>query len=286
MQIIYIVPQSHCVVLERFGKYARLQNAGINIRIPFLEKIKRVDSVGSNWSDYANKNGYLIELTEQLTDTPSRECHTRDNAKVTVNASIYWRIIDPVKAIYNSDNLPANVADVALNALRANIGSLELDAILSARQDLNDRISAQLSESGKKWGVIFTRVEIQELKVDQKTSDAMLQQLDSERKKRAMVAEAEGKAQAEVMIAEANKNAAVLRAEGQAKALELTRNAEYEYLQYMKAVIGDNKALELLLAQKYIIGFETITKNPADKVFLPNSISSMISMNIDGRNNS
>ena len=281
MQIIYTIPQSHCVVIERFGKFARIQNSGINFMIPYLEKEKRVDSQGSNWGSDANKKGYLIELTEQQTDTAARECHTKDNAKVTAKASIYWRITDPVRAIYEVDNLPINVSDVTLNALRANIGSLELDEVLSTRQQLNERISAQLSDSGKKWGVIFTRVEIQELKTDQKTSDAMLQQLDAERRRRAIVAEAEGKAQAEVMIAEAQKHSAILKAEGQAKALELTRDAEHAYLEYMKSVVGESRALDLLLAQKYLSGFEVITKNPADKVFLPNSFSSMLNLSVD-----
>jgi len=283
MSIVYVIPQSHCVLLTRFGKFARVQNAGINFRIPFLETIKRVDTAGSNWGGFASKQGYLIELTEQQTDTPARDCHTLDNARVTANASVYWRITDPVRAVFEVDNLPLAIADVALNALRANIGSMNLDEVLSTRQVLNERISSQLAETAKKWGVVFTRVEIQELTTDDKTSEAMLQQLDAERRRRAVISEAEGKSQAEVMLAEAQKTAAILKAEGQAQALMLARDAEYAYLEYLKLSVGESKATELLLAQKYLAGLETITRNPADKVFLPNTFSGLLPVDTTSR---
>ena len=154
MQLIYTVPQSHCVVIERFGKFSRIQRAGIRFRVPLLEKIRLLET----WSETANKEGWIMELTEQQTDTPSRQCHTRDNVPITANASVYWRITDPRRALYEVDVLPQAVADIALNALRSNIGALDLDTVLSERQELNQRIAAQLSETAKKWGVLFTRV--------------------------------------------------------------------------------------------------------------------------------
>lgn len=148
MSLIYTIPQSHCVILERFGKFTRIQSQGLRFRIPIVETIRRVDT----WGPTANKHGFLIELTEQQTDTPPRQCHTNDNVPVTANASVYWRITDSRRALYEVDVLPQAVADIALNALRSNIGTLELDAVLSERARLNERIAAQLSETAKKWG--------------------------------------------------------------------------------------------------------------------------------------
>jgi len=278
MSLIYTVPQSHCVVLERFGKFARIQQQGLRFRLPIFESIRRVDTT---WGDTANKKGFLIELTEQQTDTPPRQCHTQDNVPVTANASVYWRITDPRKALYEVDILPSSISDIALNALRSNIGTLDLDAVLSERAKLNERIASQLSETAQKWGVIFTRVEIQELSTDETVSAAMMQQMDAERRRRAVIADAQGKAKAEVMVAEAEKKAAILRAEGRAKALELLSKAERVYLD----TLGSDAASQLLLAQKYIDGFEVISKKPGDKVFIPNSFHGLFSFPIEDKNN-
>ncbi len=273
MQLIYIVPQSHCVVIERFGKFSRIQRAGVRFRVPLLEKVRLLDT----WADTANKQGWIMELTEQQTDTPSRQCHTKDNVPITANASVYWRITDPRRALYEVDILPQAVADIALNALRSNIGALDLDTVLSERQELNQRIAAQLSETAKKWGVLFTRIEIQELKTAEDVSTAMLQQMDAERRRRAFVSEAEGKAQAQIKIAEAQKQAAILRAQGQVKALAMIAGAESNYIETLKKKCSPSEAAQLLMAQKYIDGFDVISKNPADKVFIPNSFTGLFS---------
>ncbi len=277
MQILHVVPQAHCVVLERFGKFARVQREGLRFRLPFLEKIRFVDS----WGDVANKQGYLIELTEQQTDTTPRQCHTKDNVPVISNVSVYWRITDPRKALYEVDALPQALADIALNALRANIGSLDLDDVLSERQELNQRIAAQLAETAGKWGILFTRVEIQELSTDKEVATAMIQQMDAERRRRAQISEAEGRAEAEVLVAQAEKQAAILRAEGQARALELLAGAEQTYLNTLGSNLTKEQAVTLLMAQKYIDGFDTISKNPADKVFVPNSFQGVFAFSAD-----
>jgi len=279
MSLIYTVPQSHCVVIERLGKFARIQSAGINFRIPILEKRKNV--FDAEWGTTANKNGVFIELTEQQTDTGPRECYTKDNAKVQVNAVYYWRITDPRKALYEVDILPKALLELVLGSLRSIVGTNELDAVLSQREQINDTVSSQIMDAGVKWGVQFTRVEIQELKTDDKTADAMRQQLEGERTRRATIAIAEGDAAAEVKIAEANKTAAILRAEGQAKALELITQAETKYVESLTTAGAD--ATNLLLAQKYLDGFDTITKSPntADKVFLPNSFQALLSLSVD-----
>jgi len=274
MSLIYTIPQSHCVVIERLGKFARVQQQGLHFRIPILESIRRVDA----WGSSANKNGFIVELTEQQTDTPSRQCHTKDNVPVTVNASIYWRIVDPCRALYEVDILPQAISDVALNALRSNIGTLELDAVLSERSQLNERIAAQLSETGKKWGLIYTRVEIQELTTDKQVASSMVKQMDAERRRRATVADAEGQAESMLKIAEAEKQSAILRAEGEAIAKVKIAEAESFYLKRLKEQVGEQAAAQIVIAQKYISGFEVITKSDSSKVFLPNSFQGLFSI--------
>lgn len=274
MSFIYTVPQSHCVVIERLGKFSRIQNQGLWFRIPILEHFRRLDT----WGVVANKNGFLVELTEQRSDTPPRQCHTKDNVPVTANASVYWRITDPRRALYEVDILPQSVSDVALNALRSNIGTLTLDAVLSERAQLNERIAAQLSETAKNWGIIFTRVEIQELTTDRAVAASMIKQMDAERNRRAVVAEAEGQAEATVTVARAEKEAAILRAEGEAIALEKIGEAESSYLKRLKEQVSETAATRIIIAQKYLSGFETITKGASDKVFLPNSFQGLFSI--------
>lgn len=197
------------------------------------------------------------------------------------NASVYWRITDPAKALYEVDILPQSVSDIALNALRSNIGTLKLDSLLSERAQLNERISAQLSETAKKWGILFTRVEIQELTTDENVAASMVKEMDAERRRRAIVAEAEGQAEAAVKVAEAEKQAAILRAEGEAIAKIKIAESETQYLKLLKEQISDIEAAKIVIAQKYISGFETISRGSSDKVFLPNSFQGLFSVNTE-----
>ena len=278
MSIFYTIPQSHCVVIQRFGKFARIQEAGLRFRIPIMEQIRRVD----DWGDVANKRGFMIEQTEQQTDTEPRNCHTADNVMVRANASLYWRIVDPRKALYQVDVLPGSLSDIALNSLRSNIGAMELDKVLTERQAISDAIAADLAAPAQKWGVNLIRVEIQELTTDEDTSKAMLQQMQADRNRRAQIAEAEGRAKAEVTVAEAERDAMIIRAKGQAQATMMIAQAEKRYLQDLSGVIPKGEAAMVLAAQKYITGFEKISQAPADKVFLPNNFNGIFSVSTNG----
>ncbi len=274
MSLIYTVPQGHCVVIERFGKFSRVQQAGLHIRLPFIDKRK---ALYNDWNGMAVKSNDIVELAEQKTDTRPRQCQTKDNVTVQADAVVYWRILDVESAIYNIDILPNAVADTALNALRANIGKYTLDEMLSKRELLNESISAQLSDVAKKWGVLFTRVEIQEIQYDAETRDAMLQQMMAERKKLALISEAEGESRAVELKAKAAAEAAVIEAEGRAKALVTLANAEAQYISALSKVADPKQATDLLLAQKMLNGFQVITQNAAqgDKIYLPGSPTAM-----------
>lgn len=277
---VFTVPQSHCVIIERLGKFSRVARQGFRVRLPIIESVRQV----TEWGDTANKSfGRFIELTEQQTDTAPRQCHTKDNVQVAANASVYWRIVDPVKALYEVDVLPRSILDLALNALRSNIGSLELDTVLAERQRLNERIAAQLGGVASKWGVQVTRVEIQELSTNDETATAMRMQMEGERKRRAMVSEAQGRAQTELALAKAEREATVARAEGKAKAIELIAEAEIKYLDQLANSVGKEKAAALLLAQKQLDSMIAITENPAQKVFLPSDMNAFLNVDAAGK---
>lgn len=274
MALIYTIPQNHVVLIKRFGKHSRVQRDGLRFKLPFIETIKTVPE----WTDTANKRGFLIELSEQQTDTPTRQCQTIDNVTIDANASIYWKITDPVKAVYDVDILPKSVSDVALNALRSNIGKLKLDQVLSERQNLNEKIAAQLSDKGSKWGIIITAVEIQEINYSSETAEAMMQEMAAERKKRAAVAEAEGEAKAEIAKAEAEAKAIKIRAQAQAEATKVIADAESFYVSKLKDNTTPEVAGNIIMSQKYIDGMQSISKNPSDKVFLPNSFNGLFNI--------
>ncbi len=273
--MITVIPQNHCRIIERFGKPIRVQSSGLAFKLPFIEKVK---NVSADWGGETNKNGVFLEYSEQVLDTRPRECITRDNARVMVDAVISWRLIDPLKAVYEVDNLHRSLLQVALNAVRSQIGAYNLDDALAARATLNEKLVAELSDTTRKWGIQIIRIEIQELKTDSATGAAMLQQLEAERRSRATSLEAEGIAQATIKAANAEREAAILRADGIARALEITATAEKCYLDTLSASVGAEQASKILLAQKVIEGFERITKNPSDKVFLPASVKGILEM--------
>ncbi|MDF1811357.1 MAG: SPFH/Band 7/PHB domain protein [Verrucomicrobiales bacterium] len=310
----YQIPNAHCVIIERLGKYARTQKAGLRFYVRGLEQIKRLDTEGSHWGDVANKESFLIELSEQNTNTHGSKAYTKDNVEVAVDASIFWQIINAKDAVYESDCLPMAIRDRAIGVLRASIGVFDFDELSSKREQLSRDTTEALVESGKKWGVKFTRVEIQQLQTDGKTHEALLQQVEADRRKKAIIAEAEGNAerirlsadankiealtsaeadeQVQILKARGKKEAISLESEGkanqilnvaraQAEALHLTRHSEKEYLQEIAEIVGPAEAAKLLMAQKYIDGFDNISRNPSNKVFLPNNFAAAFNINLD-----
>ena len=278
--MITTVPQNHCRIIERFGKPVKVQHSGLRFKLPIIDSVRDVSDV---WGHETHKNGVFIELTEQIVDTNPRECITKDNAKVTVDCVISWRVVDPIKAVYEVDHLHQSLLQAALNVIRSEIGSRDLDEALATRASLNETIVAGLVDTLKKWGIQILRVEIQELKTDDKTSAAMLQQLEAERKSRALSSEAVGQAEATIKAATADRESSVQRAEGQAKALGIIATAEKAYLSDLSEVVGAEEAARILLAQKVIDGFDRISQNPADKVFLPTSMTGVLELSSGGK---
>lgn len=278
--MISTIPQNHCRIIERFGKPVKVQHSGLRFKLPVIDHVR---DVTSEWGGETNKGGVFIELSEQICDTNSRECISRDNAKVTVDCMISWRVVDPLKAVYEVDHLHQSLLQAALNVIRSEVGLRDLDQVLSARSELNESIVSGLSDTLRKWGVQLIRVEIQELRTDDATGAAMLQQLEAERRSRAIISEAEGSATATLRIAQAERDALIARAEGHARALEITTMAEKTYLDTLAEAVGTEEASRILLAQKVLDGFDKISKNPGDKVFLPSSLQGVIELSTNTR---
>ena len=273
--MISTIPQSHCRIIERFGKPVKVQHSGLAFKLPYIDKVRSVADV---WGMETNKEGVFIELTEQISDTHPRECITKDNAKVTVDCVVSWRVVDPIKAVYEVDRLHESLLQAALNVIRSEIGSRDLDEALATRSALNEMIVVGLTDTLKKWGIQILRVEIQELRTDSATSKAMLQQIEAERKSRALSSEAEGQAEATLKSAAAERDAAIMRAEGAAKALDIIASAERAYVDTLAATLGAHNNAQILIAQEVLDGFDRIWKNPADKVFLPSSMQGVLEL--------
>lgn len=272
---IYTVPQGHCTILEMFGKPCSVRNSGLQFYIPFLQKRKDVSLL---WGTQTNKNGIYIELTEQLADTRPRDCITKDNVTVRVDALIRWRIVDPIKAVYEVDNLHKALVELVLNELRSFIGGQDLDMILSSRTAVYQKISIPIGRTASRWGITITAIDIKELAVDDSTRDAMSRQLEAERESRAIALKSERESTAKIRLAEAEKNASILRAQGAAEAMRLTAEAETAYLSSISAVVGAEAAAKILMNRQALEGYATISTNPASQVYLPSNVPSVLDL--------
>lgn len=261
-----VIPQGHCVIVERFGKPVRVVQSGLRFFLPGLDKLRDVRNV---WNDLTNKDGIFIELTEQICDTGSRECFTHDNVKLLVDCVYRWRITDPVKAVYDVDELHKSLKEAVLGEIRSFIGKNDLNTVLATRARISENVVAVVSDTVRRWGVNLTGVEVQELKADDATQGAMLQQLEASRHAEAIKLEAEGKAFAVVQEAEAAKKATIMRAEATSEAMKLVAEGERAYLEMLKETLGAEQAAKVLVAQKTLDAYRQVTSDPAAKVFLP-----------------
>ncbi len=272
---IFTVKQGHCAIVEMFGKPTSVRKSGLQFRLPILQSLKDVSPA---WGTLTNKDGYYIELTEQLLDTQPRSCITKDNATMQMNCVIRWRITDPIKAVYEVERLHQSLVELVLNEMRSLIGSRNLDEILTSRTEMSERVTVTVAATAARWGVAITSIEIKELTTDTETREAMLRQMEAERISRSTVLQAEGESTAKVRIAEAERKAAILKAEGTSEALRITAEAESAYLARLAEIVGPESAAKILMNRQALEGYATITTNPASTVYLPNSVPAVIDL--------
>ncbi|MCS6813532.1 MAG: SPFH/Band 7/PHB domain protein [Cyanobacteria bacterium] len=284
---VRIINQGSEALVERLGSYERKLTHGLNIVVPILDRIV-----------------FQETIREKVLDIQPQPCITRDNVSITVDAVVYWRIVDMQKAYYKVENLRAAMVNLVLTQIRAEMGKLELDETFTARDQINSILLQDLDKATDPWGVKVTRVELRDIVPAKAVQDAMELQMSAERKRRAAILTSEGEreaainsakgqAESQVLAAEARQKAVILEAEAQQKSLVLKAQAERQQ-QVLKAqataealqIIGKTlesdprarEALQFLMAQQYLeVGMNIGSSSSSKVMFMdPRSIPATI----------
>ena len=254
---VRIVPQQQAWVVERLGKFSEILQPGLNLIIPFFERV-----------------AYTHSLKEVPLDVPEQVCITRDNTQLGVDGVIYYQVMDPRLASYGSSNYIMAIVQLAQTTLRSEIGKMELDKTFESRDDINRQIVAALDEAGRNWGIKVLRYEIKSLTPPEAILRSMQQQITAEREKRALIAKSEGERQQEINIADGEKQAAVLksegdktavinRAQGEATRIRLVAEASAAAIQAIAESMngpGGMSAANLKVAELYVNAFAHLAR--------------------------
>lgn len=296
---VIIVQQAEVVIVERLGKFDRVLQSGFNFIIPVLEAPRAIDwkvtQKGFDGSTYSIiQKRTKIDLREAVYDFPRQNVITKDNVSISINALLYFQIVDPKSAVYEIQNLPDAIEKLTQTNLRNLVGQLDLDESLVSRDKINHELRAILDEATNKWGVKVNRVELQDIIPPADIQSAMEKQMKAERDRRAAILEAEGLKKSAVLKAEGEKEAAInraegekqaniLRAEGVAQARILEADGEKEAIQrIINALTDKGQPDKYLIAMKYLETMKTITSGKDNKiVYMPYEATGILS-SVDG----
>ncbi|MDA0275142.1 MAG: paraslipin [Proteobacteria bacterium] len=274
MEGVRIVPQQFAYVVERFGRYQGALEPGLNLIIPFLDRV-----------------AYMHSLKEVPLDVPEQVCITKDNTQLAVDGVLYFQVTDPRLASYGSANYIAAITQLAQTTLRSVIGKMELDKSFESREDINRHIVAALDEAGRNWGIKVLRYEIKSITPPESILRAMQAQITAEREKRALIAKSEGQRQEEINLADGQKQAAVLKSEGdkqaainkaqgEATAIRLLAEANAAGVRAVAEAIADKGGMDaanLKVATQYVDAFGELAKK-SNTLILPASVGDIGSM--------
>ncbi|MCM1004096.1 MAG: SPFH/Band 7/PHB domain protein [Candidatus Gastranaerophilales bacterium] len=296
---VIIVQQAEVVIVERLGKFDRVLQSGFNFIIPVIEAPRAIDWKtvqkgfdGSTYSLIQKKT--KIDLREAVYDFPRQNVITKDNVSISINALLYFQIVDPKSAVYEIQNLPEAIEKLTQTNLRNLVGQLDLDESLVSRDKINHELRAILDDATNKWGVKVNRVELQDIIPPHDIQSAMEKQMKAERDRRAAILEAEGLKKSAVLKAEGEKEAAInraegdkqaniLRAEGVAQARILEADGEKEAIQRIISALADKgQPDKYLIAMKYLETMKDITSGQDNKVvYMPYEATGILS-SVDG----
>ncbi len=264
---VRIVPQQFAYVVERLGKFHAVLEPGLNLIIPFMDRV-----------------AYQHSLKEVPLDVPEQVCITKDNTQLAVDGVLYYQVTDPRLASYGSANYIGAITQLAQTTLRSVIGKMELDKSFESREDINRHIVSALDEAGRNWGIKVLRYEIKSITPPESILRAMQAQITAEREKRALIAKSEGERQQAINVADGKRQAAILesegekqseinRAQGEATALRLIADANAAAVRAVADAISDKGGMDAAnhkVAQEYVAAFSNLAKT-SNTLILPAS---------------
>ena len=266
---VKVVPQGFNYTVENFGRYTRTLTPGLHVLIPVMERV-----------------GHHVNVKEQVIDIPSQDIITRDNAMVRVDGVAFFQILNAAKSAYEVDNLENATVNLTMTNIRTVMGSMDLDELLSNRDQINAKLLNVVDAATESWGVKVTRIEIKDIAPPRDLIDSMGRQMKAEREKRAQILESEGLRQAAILKAEGAKQAVVLEAEGRkeaafkdAEARERSAKAEAEATRMVSEAIasGNVQAINYFVANNYVKALESLASAPNAKIIMmPLEASSVI----------
>lgn len=266
---VKVVPQGYNFTVENFGRYTKTLNPGLHFIVPFYQRV-----------------GRKMNMMESVLDIPTQEVITKDNAMVSCDAVVFIQVIDPVSAAYEVNNLQNAIQNLSLTNIRTVVGSMDLDQVLSNRDEINARLLSVVDAATNPWGVKVTRIEIADLTPPADITEAMARQMKAERLKRAEILTAEGDKQSAILKAEGLKQSQILEAEGRreaafrdAEAREREAEAEAKATAMVSEAIakGDVNAINYFLGQQYVSAFEKLATAQNQKtVIIPAEFSSIL----------
>ncbi len=296
---VIIVQQAEVVIIENLGKYSRTLESGLNFIFPIIEAPRgvawKITQKGIDGNTYSYiKERTKIDLRESVYDFPRQTVITKDNVSISINALLYFQIVDPKSAVYEIQNLPEAIEKLTQTTLRNLVGQLDLDETLVSRDKINVELRSILDEATNKWGVKVNRVELQDIIPPVDIQSAMEKQMKAERDRRAAILEAEGLKKSAILKAEGEKEAAInkaegtkqaeiLKAEGAAKARLIEADAEKEAIKRItEAFENKGQPDKYLIAMKYLESLQDISRGQNNKVvYMPYEATGILS-SIDG----